>query len=137
MFNLESIPESLMVIGGGAIGTEMAQAFSRLGSKVTLAQMDKYLMPNGDEEAAGVLELAFKRENISVYNSTTIKNVKKENEKIVIETDKGNFITDKILVATGRQPVLESLALDKAGIVYTKKRNYGADSKIYARKKLI
>ena len=118
IFAQKEIPKSLMVIGGGAIGCEMAQAFSRLGSKVTLAQMDPFLLPNGDDEAGRELEAAFEKEGITVYNSTRIEKVEEKRGKIVTHTDRGTFRTDKILVATGRKPVLDPLELENAGIKY-------------------
>ncbi len=63
IFEQKKIPKKLIIIGGGAIGSEMAQAFSRLGSSVNLMQMDPYLIPTGDEEAGRVLEEKFKKEN--------------------------------------------------------------------------
>ncbi|MBN2260059.1 MAG: NAD(P)/FAD-dependent oxidoreductase [Clostridiales bacterium] len=121
MFQLENIPKQLSIIGGGAIGTEMAQAFSRLGSEVVLVQMDPHLIPAGDKEAAEVLEDSFRKEGIQVFNSTAISKVEQIDGKIIMHTDKGSFESDKLLVATGRQPVLEPLALENAGIEYTKK----------------
>jgi pyruvate/2-oxoglutarate dehydrogenase complex dihydrolipoamide dehydrogenase (E3) component len=118
IFAQEDVPESLMVIGGGAIGVEMAQAFSRLGSEVVLAHMDKHLMPQGDKDAALVLEEKFKSEKIRVFNNTKISKVEQVDNHIVTTTDKGTFTTNKILVATGRQPVLEPLKLENAGIKY-------------------
>jgi len=118
IFAQKDIPKSLMVIGGGGIGCEMAQAFSRLGSKVTLAQMDPYLLPYGDDEAGHELEAAFEKEGIKVYNRTRIEKVEEKRGKIITHTDRGTFRTDKILIATGRKPVLEPLELDKAGIKY-------------------
>ncbi|PID29801.1 MAG: pyridine nucleotide-disulfide oxidoreductase [Candidatus Cloacimonadota bacterium] len=121
IFHQKDAPESLMVIGGGAIGVEMAQAFSKLGSKVILAQMDEHLMPLGDADAAKVLEEKFAEEGIEVYNSTKIKEIKYVDGKIITCTDKGDFTSEKILVATGRKPVLEPLKLDNAGIKYDSK----------------
>ncbi|KYH31777.1 dihydrolipoyl dehydrogenase [Clostridium tepidiprofundi DSM 19306] len=121
MFAQNDIPKTLTIIGGGAIGTEMAQAFSRLGSNVTLVQMDPHLIPIGDEEAGKLLEDVFNKENIKVYNSTKIEKVEQIDGIIYTHTDKGVFESEKILVATGRQPVLEPLALENAGVEYTKK----------------
>jgi len=121
VFEERPVPERLLIIGGGAIGSEMAQAFNRLGSEVVLAQMDAHLLPNGDEEAARVLETAFDREGIKVLNSTGITKVAKGKKGIEMHTDQGVFYGDEILVATGRKPVLEPLNLEAAGIEYTKK----------------
>jgi len=119
IFAQESIPKSLTIIGGGAIGVEMAQAFSRLGSKVTIIQMDPYLIPSGDEEAGLLLEQMFQKEGIEVYNSAKIIEVKQLSEnEIIVKSDKGEFISEKILVATGRKAVIDSLKLENAGIKY-------------------
>ena len=121
IFETEEIPETLTIIGGGAIGTEMAQAFSRLGSKVSLFHMDPHLIPTGDEEAARVLEEKFREEGISVYNKAAIEKVEEKNGKILTYAEGQVFESDKILVATGRVPVLEPLKLENAGIKYGKR----------------
>lgn len=120
IFEQEEIPAALTIIGGGAIGTEMAQAFSRLGSKVNIFQIDDHLIPTGDQEAGRVLEEKFKKEGIGVYNSTGIKKVEEVEGKIITHTEAGSFKSDKILVAAGRKAVLDTLALDNAGIEYDK-----------------
>lgn len=120
IFEQKDIPETLTIIGGGAIGSEMAQAFSRLGSKVNMFQIDNHLVPTGDEEAGRVLEEKFKKEGIGVHNSTGINEVEEKDGKIITHTEVGSFESDKILVATGRRAVLEPLKLDNAGIEYGK-----------------
>ncbi len=120
IFEQEDIPETLTIIGGGAIGSEMAQAFSRLGSEVNVFQIDNHLVPTGDEEAGRVLEEKFKKEGIGVHNNTGINKVEEKDGKIVTHTDVGIFKSDKILVATGRRAVLDPLKLDNAGIKYGK-----------------
>ena len=121
MFEIEKIPESLAIIGGGAIGSEMAQAFTRLGSKVTIAHMDPHLVPLADDEAARVLEEAFSKEGITVHNGAKITGVEMKGAQIVTRTDKGDITSARILVAAGRKPVLEELKLDNAGIERTKR----------------
>ncbi|MDY7027935.1 MAG: NAD(P)/FAD-dependent oxidoreductase [Spirochaetota bacterium] len=121
LFEQKEIPESLMIIGGGAIGTEMAQAFSRLGSKVVLAHMDPHLLPTGDKQAGDLLQENLEKEGIRIYNSTRIEKVAQNGGNIVTTTDKGEFSSEKILIAAGRMPALEDLKLEKAGIRYTKK----------------
>jgi len=118
LFLLDEIPESMFVLGGGAIGCEMAQAFARLGTQVVMAHMDAHLMPQADAEAAAVLEGQIVRCGVEVHNSAIIQQIKKVGDKITITTDKGEFTTDKLLVAAGRKPSLEGLGLDKAGIKY-------------------
>ena len=122
IFNLEKVPESMTIVGGGAIGCEMAQAFSRLGTKCTIVQMDDFLIPIGDKEAGKLIEDVLKKENIDVYNSKRIISVKKEDNKIVLRTEDGVCVTsEKILVAAGRKINLDDLKLDNAGVKYSKK----------------
>ncbi len=121
LFIQESIPKSITIIGGGAIGCEMAQSFARLGSNVNIVHIDKHLLPFADSEAASVLEERFKKENINVFNKEAIKRVYQRDDKIIVETDSCLLESDKILVATGRKPNLEKLNLDKVGIKYNKK----------------
>ena len=121
IFETEEIPETMTIIGGGAIGTEMAQAFSRLGSKVNIFHLDDHLIPLGDAEAAQVLEDKFTEEGIGVYNKASIEKVEEKDGRILTYVDGKVFKSDKILVATGRSPVLEPLKLENAGIKYGKK----------------
>lgn len=120
IFNLEKFPSKMTILGGGAIGTEMAQAFSRLGTEVTIVHMGEHLLPAGDMEAGDLLQEMFEKEGIKVFNNTKIEKIEVKGEVITTYTDKGNFLSEKILVAAGRKPVLEPLKLEKAGIKYTK-----------------
>ncbi len=121
IFDLEEFPEKMIVLGGGAIGTEMAQAFSRLGTKVTIIQMGEHLLPVGDKDAGNVLQDMFEKEGIAVYNNVKIEKIEVSDALIHAYTDKGVFEGNKILVAAGRKPVLKPLKLENAGIKYSKK----------------
>ncbi len=121
IFYLDRVPQSLMVIGGGAIGCEMAQAFSRLGAKVTIAHFDNYLMPVGEKELGDSLQEAFESQGIEVYNKTKILEIQKNGDKVKIITDNGEFVKDKVLIATGRKVAVDNLGLEKAGIEYDKR----------------
>lgn len=120
MFDLDSVPESMVIIGGGAIGCEMAQAFSRLGCSCTIVHMDKHLVPMGDPEAAALLEAKFKTEGIAVYNNREIAGVDASGPNVVLATKQGERLSgQRLLLAAGRRIPLDSLGLDKAGIAYT------------------
>ena len=121
LFKLEELPESLFVLGGGAIGCEMAQAFARLGTKVTLAHIDAHLLPLADEEAARILEESIAQCGVNVNNSTAIQRIEKQGDRILVVTDKGEFSVEKLLVAAGRKPSLDGLALENAGVKYEKR----------------
>ncbi len=122
LFNLEKIPESMLIIGGGAIGSEMAQAFSRLGCKTTIVQMDPHLLPFGDKVAGDLLEDIFKKEGIDVYNSRAISQIESKDGRVILSTKEGETIeAERLLMAAGRIPVLDGLNLEKAGVNYTPK----------------
>ncbi len=122
LFNLESIPESMLIIGGGAIGSEMAQAFSRLGCKTTIVQMDSHLLPFADRFAGEELEEAFKKEGIEVYNNRSISQVESKDGRVILKTKEGETLeAERLLLAAGRVPTLDGLELEKAGVNYTPK----------------
>jgi len=121
VFAQERIPESLTIIGGGAIGCELAQAFKRLGTEtVNIVHLDPHLLPFGDADTGLFLEDVFKREGIGVYNGRKLVRVQKDGDRIVLHTDQGEtLVSERLLVAAGRQWALEGLQLENAGIRYT------------------
>ena len=119
MFGLDEIPESLVILGGGAVGCEMAQAFSRLGCRVSLVHMDRHLLPHGDADAGRLLEGVFTDEGIYVCNDRTIQRVIDENGAVALRTDRGETLRgERLLVAAGRRYDLADLGLGNAGVEY-------------------
>ncbi len=117
LFHLESVPTSLTIIGGGAIGCEMAQAFHRLGSQVTIVHMDAHLVPIGDPEAAALLEKHLTEEGVRVLNKRGIEKVEKGGAGVIVTTKEGERIeSERILVAAGRKVDLSALKLENAGV---------------------
>ena len=122
LFSLEGIPESMLIIGGGAIGTEMAQAFSRLGCKTTIVHMDSRLLPFADKFAGETLEAVFKKEGIEVYNNRSISQLETKDGRVVLTTKEGETLeAERLLLAAGRVPVLDGLKLENAGVNFTPK----------------
>jgi pyruvate/2-oxoglutarate dehydrogenase complex dihydrolipoamide dehydrogenase (E3) component len=119
IFNLDSIPSRLVVLGGGAIACEMAQAFSRLGSKVSIIIRGPRLLRRDDADAVEILEKTFAKEGIEIHRETKPTKLFREGEEVHIETDKGQTIVcDRVLAAAGRRMDFAPLALDKAGVNY-------------------
>ena len=111
-------PDHLLVIGGGPIGTEMAQAHRRLGSRVTIVEAFQFLSKE-DPEIVALLRERLIDEGIEIIEGATVKNVRKNGEAIEVTIDKDGEPTisvSHILVAAGRQPRTEGLDLDKAGV---------------------
>ena len=124
LFDLQQLPGRLAVIGGGPIGVEMAQAFHRLGSKVTVLQKGPHLIPRDDADMIGLLERSFINEGIDIAFETAPVRVRAEGNEKVLELRggrEGDLRVDAILVAVGRTPNIEDLQLDNAGITYTAK----------------
>ncbi|HOR42888.1 MAG TPA: NAD(P)/FAD-dependent oxidoreductase [Atribacterota bacterium] len=122
LFNLTEFPKSMTIIGGGAIGCEMAQAFNRLGTRCTIVQMDDFLIPNGTKEVGHLLETAFIKEGIEVYNSRKITEIRQDKDQIVLETEDGLSLTsEKLLVAAGKRLDFDALKLGNAGVEFDKK----------------
>jgi pyruvate/2-oxoglutarate dehydrogenase complex dihydrolipoamide dehydrogenase (E3) component len=117
IFGLGKLPGRLAVLGGGAVGCELAQAFARLGSQVTLVEAAPRLLPAADPAASRVVEEVFRAEGISVRTGVAAARVKKEGNGVALVLASGEeSAADRLLVATGRQPVAGRLGLDNAGV---------------------
>ncbi|HXG68444.1 MAG TPA: mercuric reductase [Blastocatellia bacterium] len=121
IFDQEVLPEHLLVLGGGPIGIEMAQAFRRLGSEVTVFQSHHQLLPKDEPEAAEVLLRVLRHEGMTVHLNTRVTAAARAGKSITLQTDVGEATGDMLLVATGRKPNVDTLDLDKAGVRYTAK----------------
>ncbi len=121
LFTNTTRPAHLVVIGGGPIGLEMAQAHHRLGARVTVIEAFDPLNKD-DPELAGVVIKALISEGIEFLTRTAVKSVRKTETGLAVETD-GNEIVEgsHILVAAGRIANVEGLNLEAAGIAYTRK----------------
>ena len=120
LFNLRELPRQLVVLGGGPIGVEMAQAFARLGSVVSLVERLPELLPHEDPEIATLLRQRLVSEGIRVLTATEVQRVYTEGEQVHVECSGGHhFRADKLLVATGRQANVERLGLKAAGVDHT------------------
>jgi len=121
LFSLPSLPKRLVVLGGGPIGLEMGQALARLWSQVTIVHRDAHILPQDDPELADSLQEILAAEGINFYTSIEAQRISKHNNDIMIECAGEHTVNaDQILVATGRQPNIEGLGLEAAGVKYTR-----------------
>lgn len=120
VFSLTELPARLAILGGGPIGCELAQAFARLGSTVTLIQSSAQLLPHDDPEAASIVQRALEHEGVTVRTRCNVARVTLDNvAKTLVfdgEQGRGHVVADVILVAAGRVPNLEALGLEAAGV---------------------
>jgi pyruvate/2-oxoglutarate dehydrogenase complex dihydrolipoamide dehydrogenase (E3) component len=117
IFGLGELPGRLAVLGGGPVGCELTQAFARLGSQVTVIEAAPRLLPAADAEASRVVARVFGAEGISVRTGSAAASVKQNEKEVALALASGEEITaDRLLVATGRQPVTGHLGLEVAGV---------------------
>jgi pyruvate/2-oxoglutarate dehydrogenase complex dihydrolipoamide dehydrogenase (E3) component len=122
IFGLAQCPGHLLVVGGGPIGVELAQAFRRLGARVTLVEKAR-ILPRDEPEAVEVVRAALRRDGVTLLESTGLRSVRREGDRIVATLDAdgqdGRRIeASHVLVAAGRRPNVEDLGLDAAGIAH-------------------
>jgi pyruvate/2-oxoglutarate dehydrogenase complex dihydrolipoamide dehydrogenase (E3) component len=108
------VPASLIVLGGGVAGCELAQLYGRLGAHVTIVQRGDRLMPRVDREAAELLQTAFEEEGISVRLGAAAERVE-AGTRLVLSGGE-TLETERLLVATGRKPNAEGLGLEQLGV---------------------
>lgn len=132
VFSLTELPPRLAVIGAGPIGSELAQAFSRLGSRVSIVgHLTDHILPREDRDAAAIVQDAFIRDGIRLFLPAKILRVSAGKAGKVIsfefEGTEQDLEVDEILVAVGRAPNLEGLGLEAAGIAYDARKGVRVD----------
>jgi len=122
VFDQGALPARLAVIGAGPVGVEMAQAFQRLGSQVTLIEWAGEIVPREDARIAGELRRILAAEGVDVRPATQVERIEASGDRKCLYVRRGEdwmpVETDEILVAAGRAPNLDGLGLDAAGVAY-------------------
>ena len=122
VFDLTELPRRLLVIGGGPLGCELAQAFCRFGARTIIVQDWPFFLPREERDAAQVLSDSFARDGIEVRLNTRAVNVRVENGQklvdLVSDDYKSTVAVDAILTGTGRVPNVDDLNLEAAGVDY-------------------
>ncbi len=113
---IESVPGSLVVIGGGAIGAEIAQALSRFGVRVTVLEMADRILAPEEPEASAVVANAFAQDGLQVLTDVTIESVSYDDGRFQVVVEGQSIDAEKVLVAAGRRPNLGDLGLDTVGL---------------------
>ncbi len=122
VFDLTECPRRLLVIGGGPLGCELAQALSRLGSQVTIVQDEPMFLGNEERDAAQILSDALARDGIGVHLNTQAVTVRVQGKEKLVDLlsddDKTTVTVDEILVGIGSAPNVEGMNLEAAGVEY-------------------
>ena len=111
--DLEELPESLLVLGGGPVGLEFAQIFARFGSRVTIVQTAPRISPRSDRDATDALTAALEEEGIEVLTDTAV--VRFDGRTAAL-ADGRTIDAERVLLASGRAPNVEELGLDRIGV---------------------
>lgn len=125
IFTLETLPASLIVLGGGPIAVEMAQAFARLGSRVVLVQRGGHILSREDADMAAVVHEALEQDGVRIMTGATVEVVRRQDAGVVVTVRVGDEHVDvhgeRLLVALGRTPNVEGLHLGNAGVVFSER----------------
>ena len=120
VFDLDNRPEHLIVIGGGPIGCELAQAHRRLGARVTILEV-AMLLPKDDPELADVVRTALRRDGVDIREGVKIISVEHGGGVVCVLENGERIAGSHLLVAAGRKPSVDGLNLEVAGVAYTPK----------------
>ncbi|HWR73081.1 MAG TPA: NAD(P)/FAD-dependent oxidoreductase, partial [Nitrospirota bacterium] len=126
IFDIEALPGSILVLGGGPIGTELASAFNRLGVVTTIIEMGNTILPRDDRELTGMLTGRLEEEGLKILTGSTAVTASQITNGISLTVENGRkqrqeLRAETILVAVGRKPNVEGLDLGKAGVEYDQK----------------
>ncbi len=119
--SLDKVPDSLLIIGGGVIGCEMAEVFSSFGAKVAMVEMMPQLVPGEDPEAAQLLQRALSKRGVDIMLGSRVERLTLADERLSAEVagPDGKHQTigaEMVLVAVGRRPAIAGLGLEEAGV---------------------
>jgi pyruvate/2-oxoglutarate dehydrogenase complex dihydrolipoamide dehydrogenase (E3) component len=125
IFEIEKLPKSLVIVGGGPIGCELAQAFSRFGCVVSVIQRNERLLPKDEPDASALILEQFHNEGIIVYRNSQIQMVQKDEQGIVVQIDEKGSLREVrgevLLLCVGRMATTEGLNLEKVGVKFSQK----------------
>ena len=113
---VEQAPESLIVIGGGTVGLELAQAFARFDTRVTVVEAAERLLPMEEPESGDLVAEVLRDENVTVRTGARITAVRHDDAGFTVDVDGHQVTAQQLVVATGRRPKLADLGLDVVGL---------------------
>ncbi len=117
ILSLEELPQSLLIIGGGVVGSEFANIFSSFGSKVTIVEILPEILSTEDEEVSKLIHNAFKKKGIDIFTDSKVEDFKRSAGNFKCTISGGNEISaEKILISVGRKPNSSGIGLEKAGV---------------------
>jgi dihydrolipoamide dehydrogenase len=120
LLDMKSLPSSLLIVGGGYIGAELGQFFSRMGVKVSIVEMLNRIIPTEDEEISRALEGFLSKEGMSIFTQAKVEKIKKDgkNQKVIFSIPEGKkeIITSEVAQTVGRRPHYLGINIEKIGL---------------------
>lgn len=117
IFELQALPERLVIVGAGAVGVELAQAFARLGVRVELIELAHRILAREETEAGAAIEMALRADGVTVHSGTALKQCRWQDRTWRLDVSGSRRLeADALLVAVGRAPDTDGLRLDAGGI---------------------
>jgi dihydrolipoamide dehydrogenase len=120
ILNLDHVPKSLLMIGGGVVGVELATILAKLGCKVSLVEIMPHILPNEDAQLAAILERALKRDGIQIYTKARVNRIENAGagKQIVISVNQveKKLEVEAVAITVGQRPYVTGLGLDDCGI---------------------
>ena len=130
--SVDEVPDSLIVLGGGAVGVELAQFYARIGAHVTIVQNGDHLLPRVDREAGDLIAEVLRKDGVDVRLGLTAARVSRDDSRLRVELADGQELeAAQLLVATGRRPNIEGLGLEKLD-VHLEKQGLVVDERMSA-----
>jgi len=117
ILSLDKLPESLLIVGGGVIGSEFANIFSSFGSKVTIIEILPRILSTEDEDVSKIIDAEFRQKGIKIFTGSKVESFKKSGKNYVCTISSGEKISaEKILLSVGRKPNSTGIGLERAGV---------------------
>jgi len=124
--SFDAVPEKLVVVGGGAVGLELASVWARLGADVTVVELMEQILPGCDSQISRLLERVLSKQGVKIITGSSVESCERANGcgQVTVKTPDGSIvelIADKVLIAVGRRPYTAGLGLEQIGVATDEK----------------
>ena len=131
ILSLKKLPESLLIVGGGVVGSEFANIFASFGTKVTIVELLPRILTTEDEEVSKVIYKSLRKKDVDIFTSTKVEESKKEGAGFKLKLSGGEKLeAEKVLVSVGRGPNSKDIGLEEAGVATDEKGYIKVDNKL-------